>query len=132
MTIIIDTSALLAVLLNEPHKPAIIQATQKHDLQAPASLDGEVGNALSAMFKNERITLEKAQQVLSEFYAVPIRRTKLRVSEAVNIAYTHNIYCWDAYMLDCALQYNNPLLSLDKQMIRIATQLELPLIEVYP
>jgi predicted nucleic acid-binding protein len=132
MAIIIDTSALLAVLLNESHKPAIIKATEKHDLQAPVSLDGEVGNALSAMFKNERITLEQAQQVLSKFYIIPIRRTKLRIAEAVKIAYTHNIYAWDAYMLDCALQYNAPLLSLDKQMIRIANQLELSLIEVYP
>lgn len=130
MDITIDTSVLLAVLLNEKHKSAIIKATKGYDLQAPISLDAEVGNALSAMFKRDRISLEKAEQVLAQFSDIPIRRTKLRLTEATRLAHTYNIYAYDAYILDCALQYRSPLLSLDNQLIEIGKKLELSLIEV--
>jgi len=130
MVITIDTSALLAVLLNEQHKPAIIEVTKGHDLQAPTSLDAEVGNALSAMFKRERLSLEKARQVLTQFAEIPIRRTKLRLTEATKITYNHSIYAYDAYVLDCARQYRSPLLSLDNQLLAIGKELELQLLEV--
>lgn len=130
MVITIDTSALLAVLLNEQHKPAIIEATQGCDLQAPFSIDAEVGNALSAMFKRGRLSLKEAQQVLAQFDNIPIRRTKLRLIEATNIAYDHNIYAYDAYVLDCARQYRSPLLSLDNQLKTIGKKLELNVLEV--
>lgn len=130
MVITIDTSALLAVLLNERHKPAIIEATKGHDLQAPISLDAEVGNALSAMFRRRRLSLEEAKQVLTQFAEIPIRRTKLRLTEATRLAHAHNIYAYDAYVLDCARQYRSPLLSLDNQLITIGKELELSLIEV--
>jgi predicted nucleic acid-binding protein len=131
MAIVIDTSALLAVLLNESHKPAIIEATKGHDLQAPASLDGEVGNALSNMFKHDRITLAQAQQAIAQFNMIPIRRTPLRIDKALQWAHSYNMYAYDAYMLDCAQQYNMPLLGLDKRLIDIAKESGLSLIEVY-
>ncbi|MCH8485856.1 MAG: type II toxin-antitoxin system VapC family toxin [Candidatus Cyclonatronum sp.] len=131
MLITIDTSALLAVLLNEQHKLAIIDATEGHDLQAPASLDAEVGNALSAMFKRKRITLNQAHQVLALFDQIPIRRTPLRLPEATEIAIYHNIYAYDAYVLDCAQQHRSPLLSLDFQLIQTAQNLGINLVELH-
>ena len=130
MTVTIDTSALLAVLLNEPHKPAIIEATKGYDLQAPASLDAEVGNALSAMFKRGRITLEDAEQVLAQFAQIPIRRTQLRLTEALRLAHAHDMYAYDAYVLDCARQYPSTLLSLDNPLRAIAQKLGITLLEV--
>lgn len=130
MVITIDTSALLAVLLNEQHKPAVIELTQGHDLQAPFSLDAEIGNALSAMLKRDRLSLKKAQQVLAQFDEIPIRRTKLRLIEATQIAHNHSIYAYDAYVLDCARQYRSPLLSLDHQLKTIAEELELNVLEI--
>ena len=130
MLITIDTSALLAVLLNEQHKPDIVEATKGHDLQAPFSLDAEVGNALSAMFKRDRLSPDQAGQVLAQFAEIPIRRTKLRLTEAVEIAYRYNIYAYGAYVLDCARQFRSPLLSLDSRLRAIAEKMELTLLEV--
>jgi len=130
MIITIDTSALLSVLLNEKHKRAIIMTTKGHDLQAPYSLDAEIGNALSAMFKRGRLSLAQARQVLTQFADIPIRRTKLRLSEAIEIASNYNIYAYDAYVLDCARQYRLPLITLDKQMKTIAEKLDLKILEV--
>ncbi|MEX0769150.1 MAG: type II toxin-antitoxin system VapC family toxin [Balneolaceae bacterium] len=130
MVITIDTSALLSVLLNEKHKPAIVEVTKGHDLHAPSCLDAEVGNALSAMFKRNLITLEEGERVLSQFGEIPIRRTKLRLKEATKLAHTHNIYAYDAYVLDCALQYRSLLLSLDNKLKEVGKELQLTLLEV--
>lgn len=130
MVVTIDTSALLAVLLNEKHKAAIIDATKGHDLLAPESLDAEVGNALSAMFKRDRISLQTARKVVKQFKKIPIRRTKLRLQEALLMAQNHNMYAYDAYILDCARQYRSPLLSLDNKLVKIGKKLELTLLEV--
>lgn len=130
MIITVDTSVLLAVLLNEQHKPDIVEATKGHDLQAPFSLDAEIGYALSAMFKRGRLSFDESHQILTQFAEIPIRRTKLRPVEAIGIAYNHNIYAYDAYVLDCARQYRSPLLSLDSQMKTIGEKLGLTVLEV--
>ncbi len=46
-TVVIDTSAVIAVVTNEVHKPALIQLTKGIELLSPASLPFEVGNAFS-------------------------------------------------------------------------------------
>lgn len=132
MLITIDTSALLAVLVNEPYKAKIIELTKENELQAPASLDAEVGNALSAMIKRNRISASDAVKVVIQFEKIPIRRTHIRLANAIELAATFNMYAYDAYVLDCARQYRTPLLSLDKRMVEFAKQLQITTLEVTP
>ncbi|MEX0660721.1 MAG: type II toxin-antitoxin system VapC family toxin [Balneolaceae bacterium] len=132
MLITIDTSALLAVLVNEPYKANIIELTRESDLQAPASLDAEVGNALSAMIKRNRISASDAEEVIIQYEKIPIRRTQIRLAHAIELAATFNIYAYDAYVLDCAKQYQTPLLSLDKRMVEFAKRLQITTLEVTP
>lgn len=132
MVITIDTSALLAVLLNEKHKQKIINLTKGNDLLAPLSLDAEVGNALSAMFRRGRLSLSQAREVLTQFENIPVRRTNLRLAEATEIAYKHSVYAYDAYVLDCAMHYRTPLLSLDDQLKAIGYKLDVNILEVSP
>ena len=117
-------------VLNERHKADIVEATKGHELLAPFSLDAEVGNALSAMFKRNRLSLNQARQALIQFSEIPIRRTKLRLTEAAELAYKNNIYAYDAYVLDCARQYRSPLLSLDNQLKAVGEKLELTILEI--
>jgi uncharacterized protein with PIN domain len=58
--IVIDTSAILAVLLDEPEKQAVVEATMGSVVCAPASLRWEVGNAVTAGVKRRRLTTERA------------------------------------------------------------------------
>ncbi len=130
MLITIDTSAILSVLVNEPHKTQIIQLTRDCDLQAPASLDAEIGNALSAMIKRNRLSLDKAQEIINQFNEIPIRRASIRLPQVMGLVHTFKIYAYDAYVLDCSRQYHTPLLSLDKRMIDIAKELQITTLEV--
>ena len=130
MVITVDTSVLLSVLLNEKHKEKIVELTKGDELQAPSSLDAEIGNALSAMFKRNRLTLDEARQVIEQYEQIPVRRTKLRLWKAAELAHTYNIYGYDAYVLDCARQYRTSLISLDKELVTIGNKLGLNMIEV--
>ncbi len=63
--IVVDTTVIIAVIANEASKSKIIDATLGATLVAPSSLDVEIGNAFSRMFKRQRIELGAAEKALS-------------------------------------------------------------------
>ncbi|MFA6980539.1 MAG: type II toxin-antitoxin system VapC family toxin [Ignavibacteriaceae bacterium] len=63
MSLVVDASIIIAVLTNEKNKSNLIRVTVGEDLLAPSSLHREIGNAFSAMFKRNRITLEQAKKL---------------------------------------------------------------------
>jgi predicted nucleic acid-binding protein len=130
MNIIVDTSVIIAVIVNESSKPAIIQATQKADLLAPASIHWEIGNAFSAMFKRNRITLDEALEAVEIYKQIPIRVVDIELEEALRIAKQLNIYAYDAYLIRCAQKYSAPLLSLDEALLRVAEEFKVKVIKV--
>lgn len=134
MNIVIDTSAVIAVIVNEPHRQRIIEATKGEDILAPRSLYWEIGNAFTGMFKqsNNDMTLEQAQEALALYERMPIRFVDIPLQEALALAYQLDIYAYDAYMLVCARTYNGHLLSLDRRLLRAAGQLNVPVVEVDP
>jgi hypothetical protein len=67
MPIIVDTTVVIACVMNEPHREALLAATMDQELIAPQSLLWEVSNALSAMFKRRRIRLEEALGAIAFF-----------------------------------------------------------------
>jgi predicted nucleic acid-binding protein len=121
MLIVVDTSVIIAVILNEASKPALVQATTGADLIAPTSLHWEIGNALSALFKRKRITLSEAQQALLEYQQIPLRFIDVSLDDALTIAEHHAIYAYDAYLIACARLHTAPLLTLDNGL-RTAAQ----------
>jgi predicted nucleic acid-binding protein len=100
MEIIIGTSALLAVVGEQPEKATLIRLTRGAALVAPASVHWEVGNALSAMFKRKAIGLDAALELL------------------------------DAYVIACALNQRAPILTLDRGLIERARDLKPDVLEV--
>ena len=54
--IIVDTNIYLAVALDEPEKDRIIKITADCRATSPEILPYEIGNALSAMLKQHRLT----------------------------------------------------------------------------
>jgi predicted nucleic acid-binding protein len=129
MMIVADTNTFLAVVLNEPERPRIIQLTEGHNLVAPAVLPFEIGNALTAMLRKR---VMQAAQVVSAWDAVQAIGVELRavdVRSALGIASKFGIYAYDAYFLECALKSRLPLLTLDRGMKRIASELNISVLE---
>jgi len=120
MNIVIDTSAVIAVITNEQHKKKLITATEGTDLIAPASLHWEVGNAFSAMFKRQRITLDQAIAALEAYHQIPIRFSDVELGIALELASSLGVYAYDAYVIGCALKHNSSLISLDDGLLEAA------------
>ena len=113
---VVDTSAVLAVLLEEPERLALIAASRGATLYAPPSLPWEVGNALVALLRRRRLTLSDAQRVWDAFRSVPLRLVDVDVGQAVATATELGLYAHDAYVLELATQHGLPLLTLDKKL----------------
>jgi predicted nucleic acid-binding protein len=127
---VIDTSAILAVLLDEPEKQAVVEATAGSVVCAPASLRWEVGNAATAGVKRHRLTTERARQLVSDFEQVRIRELAIDILRAVDLGLELGIYAYDAYILEAARSSGFPLLALDGPIRRNAEKLGLSLVEL--
>lgn len=128
MSCVIDTSAIVAVLLSEPERAALIHATKGAELVAPASVHWEIGNALSAGLKRRRLTLPQAQRALTAYADIAIRFVDVDLALAVELAAEHTLYAYDAYLLLCAQQHRAPLLTLDAALARTASVIGINLV----
>ena len=130
MEIVIDTSALISVIVGEPERKRIIEITTGNALIGPGSIPWEIGNAFSAMFKQKRLTLAEAEKGLSIFKRIPIRYIDPDFVKALKLSKQANIYAYDAYFLDCAIRFKAPLLTLDRKLMASAQNFNVETLEV--
>ncbi len=130
MEIVIDTAALLAVLLEEPERPALLAATRGAMLLAPASLPWEVGNALVAAVRRRRLTAAEAAAGWTAYQTIPIRLVEVDVGRSIAVATERVLYAYDAYILELARSRGLPLLTLDAKLSEAARLAGLALVEV--
>lgn len=130
MEITVDTSAIMAVVLNEPSKARLREQTRGSELVSAPTLPWEMGNGLSALFKRKRLDLDQAKMALKSFREIPVRLGEIELDVAVELAKEQGIYAYDAYILECARKYRTPLLSLDGSQRRIARRLGIEVLEV--
>ena len=132
MDLVIDTSAIIAVIANEPEREAIIEHTVGANLMAPASVHWEIGNAFSGMFKRHRITLSQAQQAIRSYEQMQFRFLDVDLGQSIRIAHELGLYAYDAYVLACALNVRSPLLTLDSELATSAGVAGVHIVEVNP
>jgi predicted nucleic acid-binding protein len=130
MNITIDTSALIAIIGNEKSKGGIIDITTGCSLCSPISVHWEVGNALSAMFKRKSINLEQANLALAAYAQIPIKFVDVPLAQTIELTHTHQIYAYDAYIIQCAQTTSTPLLTLDAGLKRVAIQVGIKTLEI--
>ena len=130
MDIVIDTSALIAVIAGEPERDKIIELTSGNTLIGPGCIPWEIGNAFSAMFKQERLTFEEAQKGLSIFKTIPLRYVEPDFFNAFKLSKKINMYAYDAYFVDCAIRYKSPLMTLHRRLRAAARSLNVETVEV--
>lgn len=119
---VVDASVVLAVILNEPEKSALVAETEGATLLAPGCLSWEVGNAFSALLKRKRMDFELASKGLTIFEMIPIQEMEVSLVDALALCNRHEIYAYDAYYLELAKRSSLPLLTLDRRMIEVAQQ----------
>jgi predicted nucleic acid-binding protein len=130
MDIVIDTSTLIAVIVGEPERTKIVEFASGNTLIGPGSIPWEIGNAFSAMFKQDRLTLNEAQKGLAIFESIPLRYVEPDLFNALKLSKKINMYAYDAYFLDCAIRYKAPLLTLDQKLKASAQDINVVTLEV--
>lgn len=128
--VVVDTSALLAVLLGEPERDALIRLTADRTLVAPGSVPWEMGNALSAMRKRGRLDADQANTVLEGYARIPLRLIDVDLATSVETAGQLGLYAYDAYFIVCAAVHRAPLLTLDAALARAAQGVGIRVLEV--
>jgi len=128
--IVIDTSALIAVIVGEPERNSIVEITTGNTLIGPGSIPWEIGNAFSAMFRQNRLTIDEAQKGLVIFDSIPLRYIKPDFVNALKISKQTKMYAYDAYFLDCAIRHKAPLMTLDRKLKTAAQNLNVETMEV--
>jgi len=129
-TIAIDTSAILAVLLSEPSRAALIAVTEGCSLISASSLPWEVGNALIAGVRKRRLTEEVVLAAWASYGLIPVRLEQFDVARALKLAVALRVYAYDAYMLEAARSARVPLLTLDAALARAARSIGVSVMEL--
>ncbi|MCS6908992.1 MAG: type II toxin-antitoxin system VapC family toxin [Anaerolineales bacterium] len=132
MRIVVDTSTVIAVIAGEAEKARLIELTRDATIVAPPSIAWEVGNAFSAMLKRSRINLEQALEAIEVFQEIALEILDIDLKAAVRLAGKLDIYAYDAYVLQCAIEHSLPLISLDQRLNDIARREGIQVIEVEP
>ena len=132
MDLVIDTSAIISVITDEPERQAIIAHTIGAELIVPPSVHWEVGNAFSAMLKRRRISVAQAKQAIASYQRITFRYIDVGLDQSLELSERLNIYAYDAYVLACALNLRLPLLTLDRRLANAAATLEVQTLEVNP
>lgn len=130
MKMLIDANIFLSVILNEPEKIKIIELTQDCEILSPDVLPFEIGNALSAMNKQKKLSEDEILECFYIFQQIPVRLIETEVKSALEIAIKHNIYAYDAYYLEVAKRLKIPMLTLDNKMIEISKKMKITTLEV--
>ena len=130
MDVIIDTSALIAVIVGEPERNRIVEITTGNTLIGPGSIPWEIGNAFSAMFKQNRLTLEEARKGLAIFEEIPLRYIRVDFENALKISKQDKLYAYDAYFIECAIRNKAPFLTLDRKLKTAAQSHKVRTLEV--
>ncbi len=84
------------------------------------SSGGREENNPSAMMKRGRITLEDARTAVNEYYNIPVKFIDIDLKKALDLSKKLNIYAYDAYFIQCALESQQPLITLDTSLINKA------------
>ena len=130
MYLTIDTSALIAVIGNEDSRQKIIEKTKGCSLSPPLSLNWEIGNAFSAMFKRHNSNMRHAKQALTAYREIPIKFSDVPLEKTLEISNAQNRYAYDAYLIQCAQQTSTSLLTLDKELKTIGKKMGINILEI--
>ena len=124
MEVVLDASAIIAVIADEPEGDKVVNLTQNVIIISPNVLSFEITNSLTRMIKKGLINdKEKMNNLIKSYLKIPIKFIENNLEEVLEIAWNHKLYAYDAFYLNTALRQNLPLLTFDLEMKKIGKEL---------
>jgi predicted nucleic acid-binding protein len=126
MEVILDTSAIIAVIAGEPEKELVIHSTKNAVLFSPDIISFEVSNALTRMMRKKIIDSKVTMiNLIRNFRKMPIKIVETDIEKMLEIAWDYKIYAYDACYLEIAKRLHFPLLTFDTNMKKVGKELGL-------
>ncbi|MCL2806411.1 MAG: type II toxin-antitoxin system VapC family toxin [Treponema sp.] len=126
MDIILDDSAIIAVIADEPEAQIVINCTKGATIMSPNIISCEIANALTRMMRKGIITTKDQMiELIQNFKKIPLKMVEIDLEKTLEIAWNYKIYAYDAFYLETAKRLGFPIISFDSGMIKIAKELNL-------
>ena len=120
MEIVLDASAIISVIADEPEGYEVIEITKDSIIVSPSVMSFEIVNSLTRMVKKGIIdNKEKMNDLIKSFQKIPIKFVENDLEKIIEIAWSYKIYAYDAFYLETAKRQNLPLLTFDNGMKKI-------------
>jgi len=129
VNILIDASAIMAIILNEPNREKVVNLTRNTVLLVPEVSSFEVGNALINLCRRDKITKEELLEAYRNYTLIPLRTIKIDIEKALEIACKYGIYAYDAYYLEIAYRLKLSLVTFDESMKKVGANLKIDILE---
>jgi predicted nucleic acid-binding protein len=124
MEILLDASAIMAVIVDEPEGETVIYHTKDAIIVSPNVVSFEIANGITKMLKKKLIdSQEKMIRIIEIFEKIPMKIVEVNFKKSLEIAWRYKIYAYDAFYLETAERLNIPLLTFDSGMRRIGKEL---------
>ena len=130
MNMVIDTSAIIASVMRGPERDALAEAASGHVLIAPGFVRWEVCQALSVMIRQKGIDVVEARRGMDILDNIPLRYVEVDMAQVLSIASRMKGVAADAFLLETAIRYNAPLLTLDRSLGRAAESLGIDVVRL--
>jgi len=129
MDIMLDASAIIAVIADEPESQIVINYTQGATLVSPVILSFEVANAISRMMRKNIInSMKQMIDLIRNYKKIPIKTVNIDLEKALEISWRYKIYAYDAFYLEAAKRLQLPFITFDIGMKKIGRELGIDII----
>jgi predicted nucleic acid-binding protein len=125
MDVLLDASAIMAIVLNEPNKDIVIRLTKGSTLLSSEMIPYEIGNALISLYKSHKLMEKEVIEAYNCFTKIPIRSLNVNMEKALEISCKYRIYAYDAYYLEIAKRLKLPLITFDISMKNVALDMSI-------
>ena len=119
MTLVVDASAVGAVLFHEPDGPTIEAHTDGETLIAPHLIDFELANICWKRLRREPGKGTAILAMLSGLKSVGIKRVEVPATEIAALAVQTGLTAYDASYLWLAISQDVELVTLDDKLARV-------------
>jgi predicted nucleic acid-binding protein len=116
MSIVIDASALVRMLLRRSGGPEVLAAVEAGDAYAPEMLDAEVLSALARLERRREATTAQVTNATRALVLSPITRISHRDLVVDTWARRGNHSLYDAFYVALAARLGCPLLTADRRL----------------
>jgi predicted nucleic acid-binding protein len=114
--IVLEASAMVAALVDEPANPELLTVLAAEELHAPNLLDFEVASALRGHIRGSLLTLDRVHEALDDFAELQIERYAMTDTLRRIMALRDNFTVYDAAYVVLAQALGVTLVTCDNKL----------------